>query len=584
MEIYVILNELEGINAEIHGYSDTINNISSTFNVTCQELMDEIDSELDAEISATIEETKKLSEKINLELKSHENFILDAYNEYSYIEKESLIAIENIGGFTLGNITSAAVLPRVVVPYTSIVPYRILELLPWLWPNTKPVRLLNRKKTAVIIPNFFCKVEQYDDISVRKIFICAFIAIAPNAIIDLINDLLPVFGGEFNAIKPGNGTETVNAETSNGMGSNFEEISDEIGNAEKVNYNLIKAWFAAEIINYIISEYTFISEMIKYKTLGALNGIKSDDDEDKTVRNENTEETVLNESEGKNTEKKDFRDYTVPVENITKNDETRNKHTYQDTNINTGAAAAFGGGYAAYKTENYFSAMNGVNEGRNKENVKENKKNFEMQKKTISENASRTQDKKATESNYKTSSFGSYSDTASYNFGGVGSGAVSFGGYSSNQGGEDNYYAGMSDPDIIEGNINISEGFFSYDDDVSHNYSQKTKSDVSAAFNYKADKLSIIYQNIAAASSGASGASGAKTLDSLEVLSAGAVGTAGAGTLGSLLFNAFGSSDVEDAIKCVAGAMKYTNLFDMVGKAERCRIGWLGEITNILAQ
>ena len=39
---------------------------------------------------------------------------------------------------------------------------------------------------------------------------------------------------------------------------------------------------------------------------------------------------------------------------------------------------------------------------------------------------------------------------------------------------------------------------------------------------------------------------------------------------------------ISSAINCVIGISDFDNIFDFVGKASRCNISWLSEITNVL--
>ena len=73
----------------------------------------------------------------------------------------------------------------------------------------------------------------------------------------------------------------------------------------------------------------------------------------------------------------------------------------------------------------------------------------------------------------------------------------------------------------------------------------------------------------------------------LGVAGTGAVGSAVAGVgmmsvgLGASVTAETGKI-ISGVMKCVIGRSDFNNLFDFVGKASRCNISWLSEITNIL--
>lgn len=562
MEIKVILNELENMNTEIHSYSELINQISSAFNTTCNELMSEIESELDKEINIAVNDTKKLSEKIFLALKRHENFILNTYNKYSDTEGERLLTADRLKSVSINHPSSITLLPTGYIPFKPFVgTLRIIDLFPLLWPDTNPVAPGNRKIGDIIIPGFFSKIINYDDISIHKAFVSAFVSIMPNAVIFFVNNLIPIAIGDFEPVIVDGVLNDENGGTGYIGNGNFEELVDAVGNAMRINYTLVRAWMATEIINYIIRVYTFIREMTNYHTLYEIIGNTNDDDKENTKYNAEDIEKIADKTDldAGTTENGDSHS-EIPTGAFINDDKNENNGKYKQEDINIGLASMFGGDNAAYGLGSHFANSDKLNED---DSVTVN---------DLSKNINETsllKDKPTDNDNMNENDTG-------INYSSVGGGAVSFGRGSSGGG---SYASSVTDPDIVEGNINVSDGFFSSNDSSSNYYSGKTKSDTSSAFNNTSDKASIIYSNIITSSD---------TDEALSVpfgaISAGAAGTAGAGTLGGLLFNSLNSNGVEDAIKCVAGAMAYTNLFDMVGKAERCSISWLGGIINILAK
>lgn len=584
MEIDVILNELERMNTEIHSYSELIDQISSSFNITCQELMSEIESELDEEINIAIEESKKLSEKVFLDIKRHENFILNAFNAYKEVDKEVFYNLQNIKGLVLNDRRTPVIFtykPTVVIPK---VPNIVIDILPPIFPSTKPVTPHRRGNngTTPIIPGVVEKIATLF-VPARE-FMGAFIILAPGAVISAVSDIIPMIFGGFTGVETKDDLDNEESEGTYAYNGSFEKLINEVGDAQRFSYNLIRAWLAAEIINYIIQEYTFISEIIKYKTLGPAPGESVEEySEEKTDTEEaGKSEKAVNIGEEVD-EREDSRTGIFTASSKTEHTEDGNRGSYDHKGINaSNIGTAFGGVSATYGMESQF--FNSQNEDREKNVDRWNSKKDEDTAYSTNINAegetpNNTSDQGNTYENRSVDE--TFDNKKDFTSSSVGSGAVGIGGYipSVNEG--NGFVSETRDSDIIEGDINVSEGFFSATDDMAKKYLGRTKSDTSVAFGSTADKSSVIYRNIVAAGDESNIANG--------TIPAGAIGTglasaAGIGTLGSLLFKNLGSGEVEDAIKCVAGAMKYMNLFDMVGNAERCSISWLGETVNILAQ
>lgn len=573
MEIKVNISELEDLSGRIRNIGNIIEDIYASYRTNNYEILYDMNAEYADELKMEMEEISKQIDDCFFLIKRHENFVLNSALEYADAETEivknaSLIvnelylgntnSINFSGSDTYENKTNTdSIIPDLNFDYMPVFKLPVkAEFPPDL--HLKDINLIVDGYNQSLLVNGFDKYV--------KLIIGLLITTFPGAFILAIGNISSILGRQLNKFTEGN---FVSGGADRGHFGEFNSMLGFVGSAIQINYNNTAFKNIAEIMAWLAGGSIAIGTGSEAITLFTLADGKTETEGEKKKKNEGkkvTENIVLENSNSYmgNTASND--NNIVYTENAAFNTDNGNDKDYQNKYLNDMAFKD------SYKDESDFIAKilnydidensNTVFSSEAQKNIYENKENDENIMFSNTEypksNMADTSGKSGTASGISFSSGGI--------LGGSNEKVISTGmGFSVSVGSSEsaeNRYDNISANNINEIRDSSEWAAYSGANSAYEKIISRDSDNTSEAGSH----------GFAAAGLGITGAGAASTAAFLG----GTAGGAGAAA-------AEAAKDIiSGAMSFVIGMSDFDNLFDLVGKASRCNIEWLSEITNIL--
>lgn len=626
MDFKVVFPELESLADELNDSAKAMSDITSAFDMAKYALLNEFESDMTEEIKRELEEIQKMGGDMYLALKDHEKCIENINDEYRFTERmltndlskfHTKLFNEYAGknhmtdGYTgavsdsteSGGKISVAVF-LAASPFLPDVPYSGLY-------GGKEKKLYDiRQNKGINVPGKSSKTPKKNndmlkfafDSFVGKSFGGEMFKGGISAAVMLIAGINGFFkfdekyikGADTNdlpdAINAGGSYGGTNLASGSSISLNGElnSLWEMIGNALCENYINIMAWQPWVLMDFVINNCFYVGEMTNYTRLSdaifygssgmtvyaekASAEIEADEDkrEQKNMKEvDNTEENKVTVEETQNAEV-----------GFGKNEESMDKKTSdgifvnENTESESSESLAMGSGSATSKlatayneTEKKFDGFDKrvSTDGDNNNFVHTNETfndamALENEKSSTKLQSSNGLDMLATES-MAVDAFETKGQAAGMNSSNIitDNDALAIGrGVSKRENG-----------DIVEADIDTDVNFAEKGLDVSGKDRSVYKKTVT--------NNAGVYRSVI-------GVGKTVSVENRAINKAvvGGAATGTAGVLGTVLMNGLKGNFTKKTAAELAGVMNYVNIFDMVGKAERCNIGWLAELKSVI--
>jgi len=600
MEIKVNISELEDLSGRIRSIGNIIEDIYASYRTNNYEILCDMDAEYADEMKMEMEEISKQIDDCFFLIKKHENFVLNSSQEYADAETEivknaSLIVNELYSGNTSSINFSGGSIYENETDTDNIISDLNFDYIPVFklpakvdFPSDlhlKDINLIVDGYNQSLLVNGFDKYI--------KLIIGFIISTAPSAFISAIGNISSILIGELNGFTGGN---FVSGGADGEHFGGFNAMLGFVGSAMQINYNNTAFKSITEIMAWLAGSSIAIGAGSETITLFTLADDKTETEGEKKKKDEN---------------KKDGETTTEPTIDIIENDKTQsnksdndnentvleNNNSYTDdtaskeyNNIMYGQNAIFGTNDEEHKDykNNYVNNMAFKESYRNESDIYAKSSNRDIDEnsnnvfssdtqKNIYENKENGENVMFFNAEYPKSDT---MDTSGKS--GVISGTSFSSGSILGENGEKVISTGMGFSVSVVSSENAKNG---HDNIIAHNVGEMRNSNEWAAYR----GANSAYEKIISRNSSKMGKTGNS---GFAVTGLGITGTGVAASTAVFvggMASSTGAAASEVTKEIISGAMSFVigmsdfdNLFDLVGKASRCNIGWLSEITNVL--
>ncbi|MGN1318646.1 MAG: hypothetical protein ACI4VF_06475 [Lachnospirales bacterium] len=533
MEIDVNTYYLECLSEEFRNIGNNFSDIITEYNTLSYEILNEIETESEEDIKTAADELKKAMDNGFITIKKHENFLINTYQDYSLIDKklsDEAIALVNML-YQSGSGINMTIVPtpsNILLTVNPIVLPLVIDKLP----NTDISRVnVNNRKSIVITGLIDAIVSESDaKFSYLRAMMGIIGLIAPAAILTgLYGSIIPDERVLQNILGLTDEEDVGSGASGNGTGK-YDSLLELIGQGFQTNYNLIEALYYSFIIASLLDGNIVIGELSGYDTLADItytnkvNEYVAEDDENleykENYNNKNNDENIA-----------EYGDYFYNTK--------VNKDAEHNDSI-----------YSSFRNNEYEELYKG------------NLSSMEEADKLVRQSAEQLTPPEVNGSeNIEAVNDEASSDDLNSS---LGLGGGSAGGGSS-----------------LGGGLGDSSSFSANSDAVSA-YTQNPEEVISKGnFNAEYNKIDTLYGRILSSVYNKNSDVNTRSLAAMT-LGGGAAAAGGIGTIFNLAQSTVAANTEADMLKHIAGALSFNNIFELVGNAQMCNIGWLSEIKNVL--
>ncbi len=575
MGIKVNTNALEDLSEEIKNMYTVIEDISVSYRTNNYEILCDMGTEVEDELKIEMEKISKQIDDCCFLIKKHESFLFNSAQEYAETEnnivKNGLLVkndlyFEKKNADWIGSENSSQLYSY--KEWTDDI-ISILPVSP-IWDKSFELSNFTQLKDINLIIDGYNQNIFIPSFSERlKILAGITAVIASSALISSIGKITNIIIGKLTGFRDDN-LENLNGGTFEGLNT----ILSSVGSAVQINYNCTSFKDIGKIITLLLGEIAIAGigdgGMSIFSISNNKNNTKEKSSSEKEKKSEE-EQPVNRVLQTEDNEEKNVHTDLQEEETIYSNNTGTVKNSYEsayESNViyeqNLISNSDDEREYDKYNSNNLYSGYNLNNNENKKTDYETYKNNKDIEFSIADEQNSNTNKTNRSEAKIGDSSY------SSGGISGKGTRVISDGGMGFS------IYANSSE----EGKKSVKN--IEYESAQSGLKSSET-------WNTYRDS-GVAYEKILLRN-----AQRTNTNNGNSNLSSIGLGIAGTGTVGSAVAGvtmmAAGSGTsvaaetgeiISSAIKCVIGISDFDNLFDFVGKASRCNISWLSEITNIL--